>query len=188
MFAEIPLRACDGRHTETFGSQEPASRCTRDSAADRNSHKTAARLRDLSAGRAGRGGRKGNRGRLNGRPHRHRSHAGLHAQRDHELLSHDFADPDRRPSRYLCITTLGGMSAHAADRVECYGYDARPQSSRPRKAALTLYRQYHGANPGRCGSWCIPVSAERIGAAVRRSGVGLFTLVRQRSVRGIKRP
>jgi hypothetical protein len=37
-------------------------------------------------------------------------------------------------------------------------------------------------------SCCMPVLAERTGAAARWSGVGLFTLVRERSVRGIKRP
>jgi hypothetical protein len=75
-----------------------------------------------------------------------------------------------------------------ADRVERYGYDARPRSSRPRKAALTLCCQYRGANPGRYGSRYIPVSAERVGAAVRWPAVGLFTLARQGSGRGNKRP
>jgi hypothetical protein len=71
------------------------------------------------------------------------------------------------------------MPASAADRVERYGYDARSQSSRARKAALAPWCQYRGADPGRWGFWCMPVSAESAGAAVHRSGVGLFTLVRR---------
>jgi hypothetical protein len=78
--------------------------------------------------------------------------------------------PPGSDSTYLLGT--GGSGAR-------YGYDARPQSSRPRKAALALCCQYRGANPGRCGFWCMPVSAERAGAAGRRPGVGLFTLVRR---------
>jgi hypothetical protein len=35
-----------------------------------------------------------------------------------------------------------GTYSHAADRVERYGCDGRSQSSRPRKAVLTLCRQY----------------------------------------------
>jgi hypothetical protein len=45
-------------------------------------------------------------------------------------------------------------SFYAADRVERYEYDARPQFSCPRKAVLMLCCQYRGASSGRCGSWC----------------------------------
>jgi hypothetical protein len=58
----------------------------------------------------------------------------------------------------------------------------------PRKVVSAFYRQNRGVPSGRCGPWCIYVSAGRAGAAVPWPGVGLFTLVRQESVRGIKRP